>query len=245
MVTKLLLCLIPWLSTAQTVLVPFVGCPADVQGTSYPAPKGDSKKLSISPAAANKLAYYAAQAKGVLGPRGWRCREFGGSSGWELHVLPQSIDPENALTKYVGPAIVLTERDSATSGRYEVAEMIARMFPAYDRFLPGIRMDLKEIAEYSHKPSLGRLPSGPFPKDKLTNRTDASVEFETLPGNEGLGTLWGNAKSDYSTRGISILRDGSNGPNAIHLTVRLPSNLTGLAPAIISQLKREHPASTR
>lgn len=184
------------------------------------------------------LAYYSSEfGGGVLGPRGWHCSERYGSSGWTLLIVPPAIGPEPRLARGAGSAIVLDEQVGDTSGRIFVAKVIARMFPVYDWFIARVR----NLEEYPPE----NLPSGPYPKDRLTNRTDSSVEFETPPGNEGLGTLGGNAKSDYTTRGIVMVRGRNDTPNVIQLSVRLPATLSGLTPEIISQLKREHPASTR
>ena len=85
--------------------VPFVGCRSDGQAGPLEAPRGKSKAVPITADLAERLAYYKAeQGRGVLAPRGWYCFETYGSSGGNLYVAPQPIDPELSFRK-LGPGL--------------------------------------------------------------------------------------------------------------------------------------------
>ena len=159
-----------------SVRVPFVGCKADGQIGPLDAPRGTSKVVSISPEAAQKLAYYKAeQGNGVLAPRGWYCFETYGSSGNNLYVSSTPIDSKIILTGkwggLVGPAIQFSTEFGGTSGRFGVAEIIARVFPAHRAFVRDV------IAEGIEPAS--SFPFGPYPNDKLTYKNSETVEYLT------------------------------------------------------------------
>jgi hypothetical protein len=58
---------------------------------------------------------------------------------------------------FTGPAIQLSDSIGDTSGRFEVAAMIAKVFPAYSWFLKGVIDESIEPAS--------AFPAGPLPKD--------------------------------------------------------------------------------
>jgi hypothetical protein len=94
----LLACFAHFAATAQprAVAVPYVGCKSDtfVEGP-LEAPSGRPKEIRISPAAAQRLAYYeAAVAPGVLGPRGWYCFGYLGSAGATFEISPRPISTD-------------------------------------------------------------------------------------------------------------------------------------------------------
>lgn len=80
-----------------------------------------------------------------------------------------------------GPVIEVTTISGQTSGRFDVARIIARYFPARMDFVHSV------IAEGIEPAS--QFPSGPCPKDTLTHRNDRIVEYRTPPHTEGLGTV--------------------------------------------------------
>jgi hypothetical protein len=125
------------------VSVSFIGCASDGQVGPQEAPKGTSTSVPISLKEAHKLAYYrSAQGVGILAPRGWYCFGTYGSGGTALFVTPQPIDVTNMFSGgrsgFSGPAIEISHRSGDTSGRFDVAEMIARVFPAYKAFVTGV-----------------------------------------------------------------------------------------------------------
>jgi|SRR5271165_1401156 len=114
--------------SAQTL--PFVGCTTYGQSEKYPPPAKPKRVVELPPHAAQKLAYYeSAIGPGVLAPRDWSCECLWGSSGTLFRITPQPI----ARTKLEigGAGIVVVDSDGATSGRYEIAEVIARIFPEH------------------------------------------------------------------------------------------------------------------
>jgi hypothetical protein len=124
----------------QTSAVPFVGCPSDGQVGPLSAPNGKAQQVQIAPEAAARLAWYKAQnAPGVLAPRDWHCLSTYGSSGATLYVSPEPINSElvfsTAWKGFAGPAIQISSMNGGTSGRFEVAQKIARLFPAHIDFV--------------------------------------------------------------------------------------------------------------
>jgi hypothetical protein len=174
----------PATSTAMNK-VPFVGCASDGQAGPQAAPTGPSKAVAISAAAAERLAWYNAQyGPGVLAPRGWHCFSIYGSDGSNLFVSPDAIDSKTLLSVdwkgFTGQVIEISVSSGGTSGRFEVAKVIARVFPAYKQFAQNV------IAEGIEPAS--DFPSGPYATDKLTDRGKNIVEFETPASTAGLGT---------------------------------------------------------
>jgi hypothetical protein len=111
-----------------------VGCKSDGQAGPQDAPTGKPKIITISPQLAQRFAYYkASDGSGVLAPRGWYCFGTYGSDGSNLYVTPMPFnsahlfsDSWKGISSY---GIQLSESNSDTSGRFEVAQIIARVFP--------------------------------------------------------------------------------------------------------------------
>jgi hypothetical protein len=116
---------------------------------------------------------------------------------------------------------------------YGIAEIMARVFPAYRAFgrsfLKG--MDLA-------------VPTGPFPKDTLAYRGKKIVEYTTPAQTEGLGNFhsW-LGKNDFPIRGAAIVVGDApatrEGPEVVLLSVRVPSSLTTVVPMIIDQFEHD------
>jgi hypothetical protein len=215
---------------ATAVRVPFVGCASDGQNGPVPAPKGQERVMSIDAREAQGLAYYAATFSGVLttnsvvlAPRGWYCFGLYGSSGSTLLVTPQPIKSNELLSaaqrRFTGPVIGSSCISGITSGRFTVARIIARIFPAQAAFVQGVIREGVEPAS--------DFPFGPYPKDKLTFQSDRIVEYQTPPRSEGLGTDCGWLKAnDSPINGAAILQGGT--PDLAILNVRLPSGASHL-----------------
>jgi hypothetical protein len=221
-----------------TATVPFVGCPADGQVGPLDPPKGTTQLVHIPNEAAQQLAFYKAeQGFGVLAPRGWHCFETYGSSGSSLFVSPQPIDAKMLFLDnwkgFTGPVIQLSAEDGGTSGRFGVARMIARVFPAHRSF---VRKVIAEGIEPARN-----FPSGPYPNDKLVYRSKGLVEYQTPPQTGGLGTQSRLLKNTDPIRGVAMLvglvKEGE--PSLLFLAVRFPSEIAGLSSAIIQQAEYE------
>jgi hypothetical protein len=182
---------------------------------------------------AQKLAYYkSAASAGVLAPRGWFCFGTYGSNGNALFVSPQPIDTakifSNGGSGFPGPAIEISHRYGGTSGRFEVAEIIARVFPAYKSFADGVM-----------KEGVGQpLTFGPYPKDTLTYKSKTVVEYQTPAQADGLGTHSALKKNSGSIDGVAILV-GQTPPDMLLLSVRLSPDQSGLTAAIVRQVERD------
>jgi hypothetical protein len=224
------------LAHAQTS-VPYVGCPGDGQTGPYAAAKGEPKRLDLTPAIADQLAWYEysgdAGRFGMLGPRGWNCFATIGSNGWTLYIAPEPLDSSKLLEHknwrgFTGPAIQLTVSDGSTSGRFEVAEVVARAFPAHRDYVRKI------IAEDHSSPS--EYPFGLFPSDRLTYKSKELVEFTTPARQRGLGTMSWLLPSDQPIIGFALLSIGPNiDTELLHLSFRLPPSLSRLGVSLVQQ----------
>lgn len=220
--------------------VPFVGCASDGQVGPRKAPHGKTKSVPLPLALANQLAYYQAEdGSGVLAPRGWHCFSTYGSSGSSLFVAPQTIDSKLVFLEkwkgFSGPVVQISDSLGGTSGRFEVASIIARVFPAHKAFVANVVAEgIQTAADF---------PSVPYPKDKLRYRSKEVVEYETPPQTDGLGTRSRLQKSNKAITGVEIL----SGPNVqldlVSLFVRLPQVSEDLTRAIVQQTEREAAAN--
>jgi hypothetical protein len=229
----------PLLSQGQpqkqaTTSIPFVGCKADGQVGQLDAPTGTSKSVAIPPQLAQRLAYYQAEdAPAIIAPRGWYCFATYGSNGGTLYVSPVSLNPSDFFSDkwkgFTGPVIQLSGSSGGTSGRFEVAQIIARVFPAHRAFVRKVIAEGIEPAK--------DFPFGPYPKDKLTYKGREMVEYLTPPQTEGLGTRSRLTKNDEPITGVAAI--GGPETDLLILSMRLPSDMADLAPVITQQVERE------
>jgi hypothetical protein len=215
-------------------LVSFVGCESDGQVGPVKAPSGRSKTIAIPAGAAQRLAYYKAEyGVGVLAPKGWRCFGTYGSNGATLYVSPDPINAADLFSTswkgFTGPVVQISSVDGGTSGRFEVAKTIARVFPAHKAFVEGV------IAEGIEPAS--SFPYGPYPADTLKYRGENIVEFWTPAQTDGLGTASRLQKNDSPIRGVAILFGEE--PSLVQLSARLPSETSELAQLMVAQAERE------
>lgn len=218
----------PSLRAQGGISVPFVGCRSDGQVGPIEAPTGISRAVSITAKAARGLSYYrSAQGVGVLGPRGWYCFGVYGSGGETLFVSPHPIEAASVFStdqRASGPAIDIHHRLGDGSGRFSVADIIARVFPAYKRFVTSIIEESGQTFTF-----------GPYPQDRLTYKGKTIVEYRTPAEEEGLGTHSWLEKNDSPIDGVAMLV--GQAPDLLLLSVRLPLNLTGLTSAIVRQVE--------
>lgn len=178
---------------------------------------------------APRLAYYASQSLGVLAPRGWRCFEVYGSNGSFLYVTPQAIGYREIgpdASQLAGPVVQVGVNYGGTSGRFAVAEAIARLFPDHIAFIRQVEETGLEFAE--------PLPAGPYPNDRLDRRSATEVRFVTPARREGLGTERWIAPGGSAVRGFVILLPEQD-MDLVAARVRLPAGQDDLAPAILDE----------
>lgn len=226
----------PITSTEATlVAVPFVGCEESGMVEGSPAPKGTEKVVKIRKGAAERLSYYkSAASPGVLAPRGWNCHGSFGSSGSGLTVTPQAQKSFEAPT--TGPIVEVRRTNGGTSGRFTVAQVVARVFPAHEAFaMKVIKEGLMPASDF---------PFGPYPTDKLAARTVDMVEYETPPRSKGLGTGSGLIPDDNPIQGVAILQN-AEWPDLWDLSVRLAPDMKELAAEIIHQFEQENLPTTQ
>jgi len=219
----------------QPIDVPFVGCKADGQVGPKDAPIGQYMRITISPRLARKIAYYQdSDGVNVLGPRGWHCFETYGSSGSNLYVTPiplNSADLSSGSWKGIPSyGIQLSEADGGTSGRFAVARIVARLFPAHWDFVSDV------IAEGLEPAST--FPYGPYHTDKLTYKNENTVEYTTPSNAEGIGTESDFVPNTYPIQGVVILYPGEY-LSAAQLSVRVPPEMFDLIPVIIRRVEQD------
>jgi hypothetical protein len=216
----------------HSISIPFVGCKSDGQTGPMEAPKGASRPMPVSREAAQKLAYYKSNlGVGVLAPRGWYCFGRYGSAGDTLFVSPQPIDTTRFSTSpgdLVGSAIEVSYRFGDTSGRFEVAEVIARVFPAYKAFANEVMKELQPGDMFDFRP---------YPTDSMTYKSKSLLEYRTPAQTDGLGTNSWLPKSGSPIDGAAILIGQT--PDLLLLSVRLAPDLEGLTTAIVRQVERD------
>lgn len=223
------------ISTLRAV-PPFIGCKSDGQVGPLDAPTGHAPPaMKLSLAAAQRLAYYKAEnGLGVLAPRGWHCFSTYGSNGSSLFVSPEVIDAANLFSPewkgFAGPAIQISVVDGGTSGRFQVARVIARVFPSRGQFV-------RDVIAEGIEPAAS-FPAGPYPQDKLTYRSKNIVEFETPANTEGLGTASRLQTSSKPIRGVAILLSADD-TSLSQLSARLPEQDHDLTNTIIQQVERD------
>jgi hypothetical protein len=221
--------------------VPYVGCPGDGQTGPYVAAKGFPKPVKLPPAVANQLAWYEYKGEagqfGTLGPRGWNCFVTIGSDGEFLYIAPEDLNSAKLLEHrnwkgFKGPVIQLSAADGGTSGRFEAAQAVARVFPAY-------RSYARKIIAEGFGPA-SDYPFGPFPSDHLTYKGKKLVEFTTPSHRKGLGTMSWLLPSDQPIIGFALLTIGPDvDTGLLQLNVRLPRSLSYLSAALLQQAEAE------
>lgn len=180
---------------------------------------------------AEKLAYYkSGKGVGALGPRGWHCFGTYGSGGDTLYITPQPINRETIFSRGPGdadgPAIAVVYRFGGTSGRFSVAEVIARVFPAHRSFAVAVMKELDESPTF-----------GPYPNDTLVYKSNELLECQTPARADGLGTYWWLAKSNIPIEGAALLVGDEI--DLVLLSVRLPVDLNGLTQTVVNQFERD------
>ena len=220
-------------NVAKLSAVPFVGCKSDGQVGPLDAPSA-GEVVEADAGIAGKLAYYKAEnGPGVLAPRGWYCVGTYGSAGAHVFVTPQPVRPESLLSanakSFTGPAIQADSMSGGTSGRFAVAQTVARVFPAHLEFA-------RQVIQEGLFPA-SDFPMGPYPKDQLTYKSDHVVEFRTPPHTDGLGTASYLQANDHWIDGVAIL----GGPETylMQLTVRMPADLHAIELPIVEQFEKE------
>lgn len=224
---------------ATSADVTFVGCKSDGQAGPQDAPSGEPKTIAISPQLAQRVAYYkASDGKGVLGPRGWYCFGTYGSSGSNLYVTPMPLKSADLFSDswkgISGYGIQLSESNGDASGRFDVAEIIARVFPAHLAF---VRRVIAEGVEPATS-----FPYGPYPADKLTYKSEDAVEYVTPPYTEGLGAKSFLIKDADPINGVALLTGEEL--SLTHLSVRLSPGMSDLLPVITRQVEQDGSRST-
>ena len=188
--------------------------------------------FKLLPRAARLAWYKAKNGFGVLAPRDWHCFGTYGSSGATLYVSPEPINSKLVFSSewkgFAGPAIQISHSNGGSSGRFEVAQTIARLFPAHIDF---VRQVIAEgIEPASH------FPSGPYLKDKLTYVTRTLVSFETPAHSKGLGTDSRLQPNDQAIQGLVFLSmEPNDDPYDISLAIRMPHSLVSLSRRILSE----------
>lgn len=223
-------------SARHKASVPFVGCPSDGQLGPGEAPRGESQVVAISPEIARRLAYYKAdEGAGILAPRGWHCFSTYGSNGNTLYISPEPISGEMLFSEhwkgFTGAVIQVSESDTGTSGRFDAARIVARVFPAHMAFVDGVISEGLEPAS--------DFPKGPYPTDKLKYLSKEAVEYETPANHDGLGTNSNLRKNSSPIKGVAIFDPNGEDRGLVYAALRLPPDAADLASIIIHEIESQ------
>jgi hypothetical protein len=145
-------------------------------------------------------------------------------------VLPYSVTFDN-LDTLNSPFIMVTQLSGETSGRFQVARVIARVFPTQKAFADGV---IKEGIEPASD-----FPFGPYPTDTLKYHGDVTVEFQTPANTKGLGTEFGLQPNDQPISGVAAIKWDGEDIYLVCLTVRLMPDTRDLTTQIIQQFERD------
>ena len=238
-------CFAVWLASTPTFVasatIPFVRCPSDGQAGPAPAPKAKSISTTLPARFTSRLAIYqSANDLGILAPRGWHCANLYGANGWFTVISQELVTPSSLLGKdglkpkrLRGSAIQLSFSNGETSGRFEVARLIARYFPDHRSMLQSV------IAEKIRPAS--DFPSGAYKDDQLVSQKADRVEVLTPPGREGLGTMSRLAASSRPIHGVAALiepDESGHSYSSLVIVLRLSRDQEELAPVILSWAER-------
>lgn len=235
--SRLIFCQSAAHSTVRTVRIQSVGCKSDGQLGPVDPPAVSSVMIDIPPAAAKRLAYYQARSgPGVLAPRDWFCFGTYGSSGETLYVSPAAIQSSDLFSSqwngFPGPTIAISHEYGGTSGRFGVARVIARIFPAHRDFVEKV---VEENAK-SDAPAIS-FDYGPYKTDTLEYADANLVKFKTPANAEGLGTRLLLQKSEDAISGLVVLIGAE--PDMVQVSARLPADKVDLKQFIIKQAEHE------
>jgi hypothetical protein len=208
---------------AAELSVTFVGCVEHAMADEYPPPPAPALLPKLPEKLAARLVLYGSADLAVLAPRGWVCATLSGSSGGFLMVVPPEAEPADWYkASFSGPAIQLSKSFSGTSGRFQVAQIFARIFPDQDRFVQSV------IAEGLWP--AGDFPKGPFANDEITVKRAELVEYRTPAGADGLGLKSRLGRGDAISGAALILSQDE--PDLLKLDIRLPEGQADLVPII-------------
>lgn len=212
----------------QQEAIPFVGCPANVQGSPVEAPSGTPRNVALDHPTAGRIAYYQGeQAPAVYAPRGWHCGVGAGSMLGLLQVRPDSFDVNGHTNSPThGDAVEIVSYSGETSGRFPVAEYASRLFPrAAAEFIERVKREgLEPASEFER---------GPFKADSVKQTNGLTAEFTTLPHRTGLGTDDILVPSTDPVRGIVVLDTTDEEWSLTILRVRLGPTMHDVENAIL------------
>lgn len=211
----------------------FVGCPSDgQQGEMAPLERPEEgTDIPGIPRNSGLSLYQARGTPAVLAPRGWYCAGLEGSNGGTLVVTPERHKPQDFFfgkTTLIGPAIEASFSLGGTSGRFEVAETAARLFPKAAAFVQSVLAEgLVDKITFQFRP---------YANDRLTYRGDFAVEYVTPANSDGEGTRSFLGKSARPIAGLVVMEQGGD-HDMLRIAVRLPASESQLISAILGNLE--------
>lgn len=224
--------------------IPLVACAQDGQADYIPPPKLPPTTQVRLPddGRAASLTFYSKEGHGragVIAPRGWSCMGSYGSSGDSLTVRPRSAKGDVWKASYPGPHVTRSVAEGGTSGRFHVAEVAARLFPAGRPFA-------REVE--NEDPGTRKYATAPWPRDRLTPLRENLTAFETPGGGQGLGMQGDGPYAAQGIEGLVLFSPGDRDdgdPYLLQLDVRPDQEMADLyTAAAIVFLDRLRPASS-
>lgn len=208
----------------------FVGCPSD--GMSGPARA--PRRAPNLPPAPKGASLYASDGLLTIAPTGWHCAGLYGSNGSLLIVTPGPISPKTFMESDAtvsGPVVMIRWINGDTSGRFEAADVAARVFPSEAAFIDRVRQEARELDE--------TIASGPTATDEIVRRSPTVVEYVTPAATDGIGIVHPVVAAAAPIRGAIVLQSKSE-MNIVQLVMRLDPPSEGLAKDIVAAFERDH-----
>jgi len=214
--------------------VPFIGCRSDGQQGPIPAPRSQHRvEVQFDAHTAQQLAFYRAKfSPGVLARREWQCAGLLGSDDEFLLVAPHLPPLKSFSTAYhhlTTAAVVAEHMFGGTSGRFGVADVLARFFPHQRTFVRALQ--LGDVSHTFHP------VYHPYDADRLSRKADRLVEFVTPTFANCIGTTWWLRENGMPVRGALIIERGGKELYLATVRVRMPDRLVDLAKPIISRFE--------
>jgi hypothetical protein len=200
------------------------GAGAEPRAAPHPAPKSLPNQTTVGAA---RIAYYrAAEGPGVFAPRGWHCQTWSGSNGAFIIVTPSAPPQIIPREPVKGRGVMAIESYGGTSGRFDVAEVSARLFPdVMADFIARVK------AEGFPSPDFSKIK--PYPDDKYTYLNPKLVTFTTPAHHDGIGTGIFVPSADPVRGVVSLAAGDDHETTVLQYDLRLSPSDDRLAQALI------------
>ena len=212
------------------VSVPYIGCAtSSMTGERTAAPQGSEAWLLMDAGTAQQLAYYTSDdATVIIGPRDWSCQASLGSAGSRLSAspvgdVPASSDEETDTR--IADGVYWAFSTGQTSGRFAVADAIARFFPERHSYVRSV------VAE--GLVPLSSFPNGPGEGVSIVRKSSDYVVYRETATSDQEGDAWGLIMLHGVQTGDCL--QSFDACDVEEFVVKLPRSYGNLGPQLLRQ----------